>query len=246
MTIPVDPCLAIIPARGGSKGLPGKNIRPLVGVPLLGHSLRCAGLVPRLGAVVVSTDDDQIAHVAEACGGRVPFRRPAELARDDSAMMPVLSHALLAMEKIEGRRFETVLLLDPTSPGRTPADIERAFELLADDDTADGVVACSRPRFNPFWVGVVDDGGAIAPAFPGGLEHKERRQDLPSFYRINGALYLWRRDFVAREPARWRDGRHLLLEMPEERAFSIDDASEFELADLLLREKVVRLPWIDG
>src|SRR5262245_388165 len=146
-----DPCLAVIPARGGSRGLPGKNIRVLADLPLIVHSLRCAALVPRLADVIVSTDDPNIAKVARDAGGNVPFMRPAELARDDTPMMPVLRHALDQMEAARGRRYESLLLLDPTSPGRTPDDIERAFALLAADPEANGVVACSRPTFNPFW-----------------------------------------------------------------------------------------------
>src|SRR5687767_807719 len=111
----VDPCLAVIPARGGSRGLPGKNIRPLLGLPLIGHTLRCAALAPGLATVVVTTDSPEIADVAKGLGARVPFLRPAELARDETPMFPVLRHALTEMERIDGVRYETLLLLDPTS-----------------------------------------------------------------------------------------------------------------------------------
>ena len=98
------PMLAIIPARGGSRGLPGKNIRPLVGLPLIVHSLRLAALCLEIDRCIVTTDSDEIAAVAKAYGGDVPFMRPAELARDDTPMMPVLRHALLEIERAEGRR----------------------------------------------------------------------------------------------------------------------------------------------
>ncbi len=241
----VEPCLAIVPARGGSKGLPGKNTRPLAGLPLLVHSLRCAERVERIARTIVSTDSEEIAAVARAGGGDVPFLRPAALAADDTPTMPVLVHALEEIERAEGRRFASVLLLEPTSPGRLPEDVERACALLESDAGSDGVIACSRPSFNPFYVGVVERDGYLAPAFDG-VAHV-RRQDVPTFYRINGALYLWRTEFLRRAPAAWLPaGRHRLLEIPEARAFSIDDAFEFDLAELMLRHGVVRLPWLDG
>jgi N-acylneuraminate cytidylyltransferase len=239
----LDPCLAVIPARGGSKGLPGKNIRPLAGLPLLQHSIECARLVPRIARTVVSTDSQEIAAVAHAVGGDVPTLRPPELAADDTPMMPVLQHALLERESAEGRRFGSVLLLDPTSPGRLPADISAAFDVLDHDSTCDGVLACSRPSFNPIWVGVFERDGYLTPAFQAERGYV-RRQDVPTFYRINGALYLWRSEFVRHAPSAWLEGRHRMVEIPESRAFSIDDLFEFEVADLLVTRGLVRLPWV--
>lgn len=233
--------LAVIPARGGSKGLPGKNIRRLAGLPLLGHSLRCAGLSVGVTRTIVSTDDEAIAEVARSLGGDVPFIRPSELARDDTPMMPVLKHALSAIEQEEGRTYDSVLLLDPTSPGRIPADVAKAIELLAANDGADGVIACSRPTFNPFWVGVVLKDGYARSAFDTDSRYV-RRQDVPPFYRINGALYLWRRSFI--ENGVWPGGDQLMIEIPESRAFSIDDEYEFRLAELVLGSKLVDLPWL--
>lgn len=238
--------LAVIPARSGSKGLPGKNIRELAGLPLLAHSLRCAALAPVIDRCVVSTDGDEIAEVARRHGGDVPFRRPAELASDTAAMMPVLQHALAEVERQEGRAYETLLLLDPTSPGRLPDEIARAAALLDDDASAVGVVACSRPTFNPFWVGVVErPDQRLGYAFD--AARYERRQDVPPFYRINGSLYLWRTSFLrALAPGQnWLDaGPHRLLEMPEARAFSIDDAHEFAVAQALLGQRLITLPWL--
>lgn len=239
----VGSCLAIIPARGGSKGLPGKNILPLAGLPLLVHSLRCAQIATRITRTIVSTDSEEIAAVARAAGGDVPFLRPSELATDHTPTMPVLVHALETLER-SGERYDSVLLLEPTSPGRLPDDIDRALELLGSDAEADGVVACSRPSFNPFYVGVVARERYITPAFPSGGAHT-RRQDAPDFLRINGALFLWRSEFLRRTPSEWvTAGRHLPLEIPETRAFSIDDADELRLAELMLGSGLVRLPWL--
>jgi CMP-N,N'-diacetyllegionaminic acid synthase len=139
--------------------------------------------------------------------------------------------------------YGSVLLLDPTSPGRLPEDVARAVQLLDGDPNAQGVIACSKPTFNPFWVGVVERGPYIAPAFDG--PEFQRRQDVPAFMRINGALYLWRREFIERG-ASWRDEPHRALEIPESRAFSIDDLYEFELAEQLIATGLVDLPWLVG
>jgi N-acylneuraminate cytidylyltransferase len=233
--------LTVIPARGGSKGLPGKNTRPLAGLPLLAHSIRCARLAGLID-VIVSTDSPEIADVAHAHGAAVPFMRPHELATDAAAMMPVIEHALLEMESRAGERFDRVLLLDPTSPGRLPSDIEAAHRILDGDDAAMGVVAVSRPHFNPYWVGVTPIDGAMQPAFPE-QARAARRQDLPAFFRINGSLYLWRRDYVVSR-SHWSEVRILPYEIPESRAFSIDTLEEFEMAEWLLTTGRLELPWL--
>ena len=240
----VHPVLGIIPARGGSKGLPRKNIRPLGGLPLLAHTLRCAEMSPIVDRVIVSTDDAEVAAVARAHGGDVPFVRPDELSRDDTPMMPVLQHALRAVEAQDGRRYASVLLLDPTSPARLPDDIARAVDMLAAAPAdIDGIVACSRPSFNPFWVGVTAKNGWLERATDVGQTYA-RRQDVPTFYRVNGALYLWRRDFVLGADASWLTaGKHLLLEIPEARAFSLDDEREFRLLELQLEHGLLNFPW---
>jgi CMP-N,N'-diacetyllegionaminic acid synthase len=237
--------LAIVPARGGSKGLPGKNIRPLAGLPLLVHSLRCAARCPEISQCVVSTDSEEIAAVARAHGGKAPFLRPASLAADSTPMIPVLQHALAEMEARDARRYDLILLLDPTSPGRLPDDVAQARRLITDDPRADGVVAVSEPTFNPFWVGVVVRDGLLTPAVPG-MARYTRRQDVPRFLRVNGALYLWRRDSLAAAPADWDHGRCMPLEIPESRAMSIDTLFEFELAELMIRHGLVRLPWLEA
>ena len=237
----VHPILAVIPARGGSKGLPGKNIRPLAGLPLIVHSLKLAAMCPQIARCIVTTDDPKIREVVLAHGGDAPFLRPPELARDDTPMTPVLTHALLEIERLEGRKYGSLLLLDPTSPGRIPDDVTRAVALLDGDSACHGVMACSKPTFNPFFVGVVEKGGYMAPAFEG--PEYQRRQDAPTFFRINGSLYLWRRDFIERG-ASWRDEPHRVLEIPEVRAFSIDDLYEFQVAEQLIAAGLVELPWL--
>jgi CMP-N-acetylneuraminic acid synthetase len=235
--------LAVVPARGGSKGLPGKNVRPLAGLPLLVHSLRLAELCPEITRTVVSTDSDEIARVARDAGGEVPFARPAELAQDETPMLPVLRHALEELDP-DGTRYELLLLLDPTSPGRLPEDVARAHELLRADAGADGVVAVSEPPFNPLWTAVVERDGYLEQLVPD-ARAVGRRQDAPRVLRINAALYLFRTEFLRRERETWLNGRHLPLEIPELRAFHIDSEQDFRLCELVLREGLVKLPWLD-
>ena len=240
---PVDPILAIIPARAGSRGLPGKNLRPLAGLPLIGHAIRCAQRVPRIARLLLSTDGPEIARAAAALGLPVPFLRPPELAGDEAPTMPVLQHALDWAERSEGRRFGSVLLLEPTSPGRLPEDIEQAIERLGRNPGADGVVACSEPHFNPFYVGVVERDGYLTLALPRPAP-LARRQEAPRFLRINGLLYLWRADFVRSAPPDWTGGRHLLLEVPEARALSIDEEHDFQMAEAMLARGLWHPPWL--
>lgn len=243
MAMASKPCLAIIPARGGSKGLPGKNIRPLAGLPLIVHALRCAQSVQSIAKTIVSTDSQEIADVVRAHGGEVPFLRPAELAQDNTPTLPVLRHALEHMESVNFSRFESVLLLEPTSPGRLPEDIDAAFALLDRNPAADGVIDCSQPDWNPFYVGVIEKAGFLAPAFPE-MDKFTRRQDVPEFLRINGLVYLWRSDFIRTTQDRWLSGHHVPLLVPEERAISIDTESEFQMAELKIDQGVLNLPWL--
>jgi len=233
--------LALIPARGGSKGLPGKNTRRLAGLPLIEHSLRLAALCPEIDRTVVSTDSDEIAAVARGVSAEV-LERPAGLAQDETPMLQVLRHALDALDP-DGGRYDLLLLLDPTSPGRLPDDVEEAHRLLAARPEADGVVAVSEPHFNPIWHAVVDRDGYMEPLFTEGRTYG-RRQDVPRVLRINAALYLFRSSFLRGERETWLAGRHLLLEIPELRAFHIDSAKDLEVAELMVDSGLVSLPWL--
>lgn len=237
------PVLAVIPARGGSKGLPEKNVRPLRGLPLIAHSIRCAQLSPEVSRLIVSTDSESIADVARAHGADVPFLRPAELASDTAAMWPVIQHALRSMEALDNVEYGSVLLLDPTSPGRLPEDIRDSVSRLERDGEAAGVIGVSEPEFNPLWQCVVDDGKGYMRDLISGADRYARRQDVPTVYRINATLYLWRRRHVL-EAKDWRAGKLLMHVVPEGRAMHIDDASQFEHASFALEAGLVRFPWL--
>lgn len=237
--------LAIIPARGGSKGLPGKNTRMFAGLPLIVHSVRFAGMCPEITRCIVSTDSEEIAAVARQHGAEIPFIRPKELAQDSSSLFPVLCHALAAIEEEEQAEYDYVVLLDPTSPAREPEDVRRAFARLRDAPAADGAISVSEPDFNPIWHCVTEADGWMTPLIPAG-ESFERRQDVPRVFRINGALYVWRSAFVRSAPQSWRaNGRHVVCEIPELRAMSIDTLEEFRHAELLIESGLIKLPWLN-
>lgn len=238
------PVLAVIPARGGSKGMPGKNILPFAGLPLIAHSIRLAALCPEIDRCIVSTDNEQIAAVAREHGGDVPFLRPAELAQDDTPMWPVLQHAVREVEQQTGTELGALLLLDPTSPGRMPEDIANALEILESDPQAAGVVAVSEPRFNPRWVCVEEVDGYMKQLVPQARSYV-RRQDVPPVYRVNALLYLWRRDYIVNQDAPgFYEAPHRMLVVPEQRAVHIDAPGDFALAELLVREGFVEFPWL--
>jgi CMP-N,N'-diacetyllegionaminic acid synthase len=236
--------LAVIPARGGSKGLPGKNIRPLAGLPLIAHSIALAKRCPEITRTIVTTDSAEIAAVAREFGADLPFIRPAALAQDDTPIWPVLRHALETTEVADGRRYDYLLLLDPTSPGRLPEDVARAAARLEASPGADGIIGVSVPEFNPVWHCVVERNGVMEDLIDGAARFG-RRQDVPTVYRINASLYIWRASFVRAQASDWRStGRHLLHEVPDVRAIHIDTIDEFERAELFIREGIVMLPWL--
>jgi CMP-N,N'-diacetyllegionaminic acid synthase len=243
--VKAGPILAVIPARGGSKGLPGKNVRPLAGLPLIAHSIKCAALCLEIDRCIISTDSDKIADCVKQYGGNAPFLRPPELAQDDTPMMPVLQHALKEMERLDARRYESLLLLDPTSPGRLPADVIRAVAMLEEDPNCIGVVGVSEPHFNPRWNCVEERSGYMALAFAQGVKYV-RRQDVPPVYRINATLYLWRRDYLLSAPAApfASDARHKMLVVPETRAIHIDTIEDFQLAEAMIHAGIAELPWL--
>jgi CMP-N,N'-diacetyllegionaminic acid synthase len=240
----VSRVLAVIPARGGSKGLPGKNLRQLAGLPLIVHSIRYAQMCPDIDRLIVSTDSEDIARTAREAGAEVPFLRPSELARDDTPMWPVLQHALQHSDNIEDVGYDYLLLLDPTSPAREPRDVTAPIEKLNAAPDADGIVSVSQPDFNPIWHCVVEKNGWMTPLITEGAVY-DRRQDVPTVYRINGAIYLWRSEFVRSEAESWRNGRLLIHEIPEYRSMSIDTEAEFERAEQIVQSGVIRFPWME-
>lgn len=235
--------LAVIPARGGSKGLSGKNIRMFAGMPLIGHTILLARMCRRITRAVVSTDSETIANVSRKFGADIPFLRPGALARDHTPMWPVLRHALDTIERMEMARYDYLLLLDPTTPCRLPADIVAACRRLEEIPRADGIIGVSRPPSNPIWSTVLERKGWMNYLVPGSVKYTSR-QEVPVSYRVNGALYIWRTSFVRREKKEWRNGKHLMHEFPDFSTISIDTLEQFQLTELMVRHGLVKFPWL--
>jgi CMP-N,N'-diacetyllegionaminic acid synthase len=226
--------LALIPARGGSKGIPGKNLAPLCGKPLLAWTIEAAKGARGIDRVVVSTDSAAIADTACALGAEVPFLRPDELARDDTPGIAPPLHALRWLEEHEGYRPEGLLLLQPTSPLRTVQDIEGAIELWR-RMAADSVVSVSPAHHHPYHMKTVGADGRLAP-FMVPERPVIRRQDLPPLFALNGALWLIRSDvLLARED--WYTDRTWGYVMPEERSLDVDTPWDLRLAALILGDR---------
>lgn len=240
--------LAVIPARGGSKGLPGKNIRMLLGKPLIAYSVELSQTLQHSVECVVSTDDETIAATSRDCGASVPFMRPPHLATDSASTTDALRHALETMEGITGKTYDMVLLLEPTSPTRNPKYVDEAITKLSASPQLDGVISVSEPFFNPLWVGVrpsTDDPSRLTRYFPQG-EGIVRRQDTERFLHINGSFYVWRSDFIRTVEGMWFDeGVHGHVEIPEVQAFSIDQLQEFDLIQAVAEAGLAPLPGYD-
>ena len=223
--------LGIVPARGGSKGIPGKNVRPLGGTPLLAWTAEAALAARRLSRVVLTTDDERIAEVGRACGLEVPFLRPAELAQDDTPTLPVLRHAVAELERA-GDRFDAVCLLQPTSPFRRAGDIDGCIELL-ESAGLDAVVSVLPvpPEHNPHWVYFRDGDGLLRLA-TGEEQPIPRRQELPPAFHRDGAVYVTRRGVLMEGNSLY--GRRLGGFLADVRSVNLDTPADWERAEQLV------------
>ncbi|MBL8629836.1 MAG: acylneuraminate cytidylyltransferase family protein [Rhodospirillaceae bacterium] len=227
--------IAVIPARGGSKGVPRKNIRPLLGKPLIAWTIDAALAANSVSRVIVSTDDHEIAVIARACGAEVPFMRPDEFAQDDTPDMPVLKHALEFLTVKENHDCAMVAWLRPTAPLRLADDIDAAIDVLA-KSTADSVRSVSVSKAHPYWMKTLSD-GVLQPFVPGEDEQKyPRRQALPPVYALNGAVDVMRTKTLQGWATLW-GARVAGYVMPPERSVDIDTEADFVVAEALLRAR---------
>lgn len=227
--------VAFIFARGGSKGIPGKNIRSLQGRPLIVWSIAHALAVPRIRRLIVSTDDLEIARVAREAGAEVPFLRPAELARDDSPEWLAWRHALQWLEEEEGRLPDAMVSVPTTAPLRQPVDIENCLDAFESGD-ADVVVTATDAYRNPWFNMVtIDPHGAVDivnPPMPGTIT---RRQDTPPVYDLTTVAYVARPEFVLSQAGIFA-GRVKAVRVPRERALDIDTPLDFRMAEFMLQQ----------
>ncbi|PAR30515.1 acylneuraminate cytidylyltransferase family protein [Vibrio metoecus] len=224
--------LAITPARGGSKRLPSKNIKHLNGKPLIQWTIDAALSVREITRVMVTTDCEVIAEIAKQAGAEVPFLRPPELATDTSSSTDVIRHAL-DFYRAQDEEFDFVLLLQPTSPIRSADDIRFAIEQLK-ANAADAVVSVCPCDHSPLWANTLPDDRSMADF----IRHEVsqlRSQDLPDYYRINGAIYLTRVDRFYQENSLFLSSNIFAYVMDNESSVDIDHELDFLIAETVLK-----------
>ena len=224
--------VAFIFARGGSKGLPGKNIRPLAGKPLIAWSIAHALAVKRIERVIVSTDSSEIADVARAYGAEVPFMRPAELAHDDSPEWLAWRHALNFVRETSGTLPEVMVSVPATAPLRQPVDIENCLDNYAKGGV-DMVITVTDAHRSPYFNMVkTNPDGLVGLVIPPSIAIS-RRQDAPVVYDMATVAYVIKPEFVMTHQATF-EGRVRAVHVPPERAIDIDTLFDFKIAECLL------------
>ena len=224
--------LYLIPARGGSKGIPHKNSKLLAGKPLIQYAIENA--LQAAGPdddICVSTDDDEVARIARGCGLEVPFKRPAELAQDHSGSYEVILHALRHYESL-GRRYDAVVLLQPTSPFRRVQHILDAIALYTPE--CDMVVSVTEARSNPYYLMFLEDErGYLTHLLQG---HFTRRQDCPTVYEYNGAVYVMNPDSL-RQKSLAQFTRNRKYVMTPADSIDLDTPADWDYAEFLMRRE---------
>lgn len=225
--------LAIIPARSGSKGLRDKNILPLAGKPLMAHSIQAALSAGLFDTVHVSTDSERYAEIARQYGADVPFLRYAETATDAASSWSVVLEALERYERM-GKTYDTVTLLQPTSPLRTAADIQAAFQHMHACD-AQSVIAVCEAEDPPLWCNTLPENTCMEGFIPTAVTRLGNRQNLPSYYRINGALYLLTVPALQTQRRILYNSACYAYIMPTIRSVDIDTELDFLIAEAILQ-----------
>ena len=220
-------------ARGGSKGVPRKNIRPLAGKPLIAYAIETAFASELIDRVIVSTDDEEIAKVAQGYGAEVPFMRPQELACDDSPEWLAWQHAVRTLEATEnGPKMDVFVCIPPTSPLRAVEDVDACIQTLLESD-ADLVITVKPAERNPYYNMVVLDGEGYARLVIPSDQPIHQRQAAPSVYDITTVAYAARPEFVLNANSMF-EGKVKAVVVPAERALDIDTQLDFKFAEFLL------------
>lgn len=225
--------IAIIPARGGSKRLPGKNIKDLAGKPLIAWTIEAAIQSNIFDHVFVSTDSEEIANISREYGAEVPFLRPAELSSDTATTNDVVTHLVNWYETQSGNKISTIAILQPTSPLRTALNIEEAMTLMVDKSAKAIVSVCELEHPIQFCNELGVDGsmeGFIEPS------NMKRTQDLDATYRLNGAIYIFDKSYVGRMNDLYGEGTYAYI-MSSKASIDIDTQDDFELAEYFISNK---------
>uniref|UniRef100_A0A7V3N452 Acylneuraminate cytidylyltransferase family protein n=1 Tax=candidate division CPR3 bacterium TaxID=2268181 RepID=A0A7V3N452_UNCC3 len=223
--------LALVPARGGSKGVPHKNIKELAGKPLIAYTIEEARKSKYISRIVVSTDDPRIARIATKYGAEVPFLRPKRLAKDNTPTLPVLRHAIEYLMQEEGYSPEVVVLLQPTTPLRTHKSIDRGIEMFFKNNRQT-LISVTQVKENPYWMKVLR-GRFLYPFIKTSAKYL-RRQDLPRVYLLNGALYITEtRKLMRTDPF---NGKAIGFVMDRSESLDIDEEEDFLLAEAVFKK----------
>ncbi len=226
--------LYVIPARGGSKGIPGKNIKPLAGKPLINYTVDVARQLAEDKDICVTTDDAEIINVVEKNGLKVPFVRPAELATDKSGTYEVLLHAINFYKK-QGINYDTLVLLQPTSPFRTVEDVKACLNLYTQD--IDMVVSVKPATTNPYYNAFETDEDGFLHISKGNGNYT-RRQDAPKVWEYNGAVYVINVESLLKMPL-GKFPQRRMYEMSLEHSIDLDTPTDWLIAETLISSKKV-------
>jgi len=221
--------IAIIPARGGSKGVEKKNIRALAGKPLIAYTIECALKSNSIDRVIVSTDDEEIAKVSREYGAEVPFMRPEELATDSSRAIDVYLHTIKYLREIENENVDHLVVLLPTCPMRLPEDIDRSIDLFH-DKKADSVISYTEEHHPISWHKFLDEEGKFEDILGSNLAN---RQDLRTSYYPNGAIYVFSAALL--ESGKYYSNDSYAYVMPGSRSVDIDSEEDLIYAEYLLK-----------
>ena len=227
--------LCTICARGGSKGVKNKNIRNLIGKPMIAHTVLQAKEYGLFEHIVISTDSDAIAKAAQEYGAEVFFKRDATMASDTAGKLDVIKDAFLRSEVHYNETYDYLIDLDATAPLRDTQDIINAFEQFLKDDN-DNLITAMPSRRSPYFnlVEVSKEGKvALSKSLSGSVN---RRQDAPKSYDMNASIYIWKRDTLLKENTIFLEKTGLYV-MPEERSFDVDCELDFKIVKLLMKEK---------
>lgn len=224
--------IAIIPARGGSKGIPRKNIKNINGKPLISYTIAEVKKSKYINRIIVSTEDREIAEISKKYGAEVPFLRPKELAGDSTPGIDPIIHCINWLKENENYRPEYVCLLQCTSPFRKVNQIDEAFEKLISKDS-NSIVSVCESEISPYWMKKIDNGKM--KDFLEDISFYARRQDTPTVYRLNGAIYIAKTDFLLKNK-NWYTENTLSYIMDRNSSIDIDDMIDFKFAEFLMKE----------
>ena len=231
--------LGLIPARGGSKGFPRKNIKLLLDKPLIAWTIEQALESKYIDRLIVSTDDIEIAEISKKYKADVPFIRPRELSEDNAKGIDVVLHTLDWLKENDKRKkYDLIMLLQPTSPLRKYEDIDKAIELLFLKE-AKAIVSVCEVDHHPLWTNALPEDGCMKDFIRKEIINKNR-QELPIFYRLNGAIYLAYCNYIKEQKSFFSKDTFAYI-MPKSRSADIDNEIDFELAQILIKNNIPKL-----